>query len=110
MKSANQQARAIRAAAIFQRKAISQGEIAKFVGASQGQISRLLSGKLRRASRLFEEIFLYAERIESRVSEDMVRVNDDLVGALKETRDGCAEHAKAFAAATRSLSSLRLLG
>lgn len=90
MKSANLQARAIRAAAIFQRQTISQGEIAAFVGASQAQISRLLGGKIRRASRLFEEVCLYAERLEGGVSEDMVRTNDNLVRALAETWDGSA--------------------
>lgn len=110
MKSANLQARAIRAAAVFQRHAISQSDIAKFVGASQAQISRLLGGKIRRASRLFEEICLYAERLEGGVSEDMVRANDEMVRALAETWDGSAEHAKALAVVIRSLSALRLLG
>jgi len=110
MKSANLQAKAIRAAAIFQQHAISQGEIAAFVGASQAQISRLLGGKIRRSSRLFEEVCLYAERLEGGVSEDMVRANDHLISALTETWDGSAEHAKALAVVIRSLSVLRLLG
>ena len=110
MKSANLQTRAIRAAAIFPPQAISQGEIAAFVGASQGQINRLLGGKVRRVSRLFEEICLYAERLEGGVSEEMVRANDDLVRALTETWDGGAEHAKALAMVIRSLSALRFIG
>lgn len=110
MKLGNLQARAIRAAAVFQRHGISQGEIAVFVGASQAQISRLLGGKIRRGSRLFEEICLYAERLDGGVSEEMVRANDDLVLALTETWDGSAEHAKALAVVIRSLSALRLIG
>lgn len=97
----------MRAASIYKRHEISQAQIASFVGASQGQISRLLGGKVRRASKLFEEVCLYAERLEGGVSIEMVQSNEDLLRALAETWDGTAEHAKALANVIRSLSGLQ---
>lgn len=99
-------ARALRAAGIYKRHGISQAQVAAFVGASQGQVSRLLGGKVQRISKLFEEICLYAERLEGGVSVEMVQSNDDLLRALAETWDGTAEHAKALANVIRSLSGL----
>ncbi len=45
----------------------------KFVGASQPQVSRLLAGNLTRPSRLFEEMCLYAARLDGGVSVEAVR-------------------------------------
>lgn len=92
---------------IFHRKGVSQANIAAYLGASQGQVSRLLAGKLRRTSRLFDELCLYAQKLEGGVSAEMVRANDELVGALATAWDGSAEHAKALAMVIRSLSILR---
>lgn len=102
-------ARALRAAEIYRRHGITQGDVAVFVGASQPQVSRLLSGNPMRASRLFEEICLYAERLDGGVTTDAVRANEDLMGALAETWNGTAAHAKALAAVIRSLAVLRLI-
>jgi transcriptional regulator with XRE-family HTH domain len=106
LKPTDLQARAMRAAGIYKRHGISQAKIASFVGASQGQVSRLLGGKAQRANKLFEEICLYAERLEGGVSIELVQANDDLVRALAETWDGTAGHAKALANVIRSLSGL----
>lgn len=95
------------AASIFREHGISQSEIAEFLGASQGQVSRLLGGKVRRGSRLFEEVCLFAERLDGGVSKEMVIANDDLISALAETWDGTAGHAKALATIIRSLAVLK---
>jgi transcriptional regulator with XRE-family HTH domain len=100
-------ARALRAASTFRKYKISQAEVAAFVGASQPQVSRILSGSGLRATRLFEDICLYAERLEGGVTAEAVRANDDLVNALRETWDGSASHAKALAIVIRSLAALR---
>lgn len=97
------------AASICRKHGVSQAQIADFVGASQGQVSRLLGGKIRRVSRLFEEICLFAERLEGGVSRELVIANDDLISALTETWDGTAEHAKALATVIRSLAVLKLV-
>jgi transcriptional regulator with XRE-family HTH domain len=102
-------ARALRAAAIYKRHKISQEAIAQFVGASQAQISRTLAGNISRASKLFEEICLYAERLDGGVTPDLVRANEDLMRALTETWDGSASHAKALAIVIRSLSVLKAI-
>lgn len=95
------------AASIFREHGISQAEIAEFLGASQGQVSRLLGGKVRRGSRLFEEVCLFAERLDGGVSKEMVIANGDLISALAETWDGTAGHAKALATIIRSLAVLK---
>lgn len=110
MKTKNLEARAMHAASIFRKHGVAQAQIAEYVGASQGQVSRLLSGKLRRVSRLFEEICLFAERLEGGVSRELVIANDDLISALAETWDGSARHAKALATVIRSLAVLRVVG
>lgn len=103
-------ARVIRAAAILRRHKISQGELADIVGASQPQVSRVLNARVLRATRLYEEICLYAERLDGGVTADAVRENDILVNALKETWDGSDAHAKALAVVIRSLAALRTGG
>jgi hypothetical protein len=60
-----------------------------------------------RATRLYEEICLYAERLENGVTADAVRANDDLVNALTDIWDGSDSHAKAIAVVIRSLAILR---
>jgi len=102
-------ARALRAAEIYRHHGITQADVAAFVGASQPQVSRLLTGNVLRGSRLFEEVCLYAERLEGGVTVDAVRASEELVSALAETWDGSAEHAKALAAVIRSLAVLRLI-
>lgn len=109
MRTKNIQARAIYAASVFRKQGISQAQIADLVGASQGQVSRLLGGKISRASRLFEEICLFAERLEGGVSREMVIANDELLTALAETWDGTVEHSKALAIVIRSLAALKLV-
>ncbi len=100
------QARAQRAASIFQALGIAQTEIARRLGASQGQVSRILRGHNLRPSRLFEEVCLLAERQSRGVTNEAVCENTDLIGALRETWDGTAVHARALATVIRSLSSL----
>lgn len=102
--------RVLRAAATFRKHKLSQAEVAAFVGASQPQVSRILNGRGLRATRLFEEICLYAERLEGGVTTDAVRANDELVNALRDTWDGSAGHAKALAIVIRSLVALRADG
>lgn len=109
LNNSNLKARSLRAAEIYRRHDITQADIATFVGASQPQVSRLLAGNVLRASRLFEEICLYAERLEGVVTTAAVCANEDLVKALAETWDGSAEHAKCLAVVIRSLSVLRLI-
>ena len=103
----DRKARVIRAAEIYRKHGITQGEIADVVGASQPQVSRVLKGNGLRATKLFEEICLYAERFEGGVTSDAVQSNEDLVEALRVTWDGSAEHAKALAVVIRSLVALR---
>lgn len=100
-------ARVLRAAQIFREKGIGQAEVAEIVGASQPQISRILKGNGIRATRLAEEICLYAERLEGRVTTEAVCSNQELINALAETWDGSAGHAKALAVVIRSLRMLR---
>ena len=106
MTAATLQARAQRAASIFQTLGVAQTEIAKRLGASQGQVSRILRGQNIRPSRLFEEVCLLAERQSQGVTDEAVCQNTDLIGALRETWDGTAIHARALATVIRSLSSL----
>jgi predicted transcriptional regulator len=73
---------------IYRRHGISQVDLANFVGASQPQVSRLLAGNLTRPTRLFEEICLYAERLDGGVTIEAVRANEELMSALTETWDG----------------------
>ena len=79
------------AASVFRKQGISQAQIGELVGVSQGQVSRLLGGKISRATRLFEEICLFAERLEGGVSRELVIANDELLSALADTWDGTAE-------------------
>jgi diguanylate cyclase len=74
-------ARSLRVAEIYRRHDISQADVAKFVGASQPQVSRLLAGNITRPLRLFEEICLYAERLEGGVTIPSVGVT----GALEQS-------------------------
>jgi len=50
-------ARVMRAAEIFHRNGISQGEVAATVGASQPQVSRVLNGLVAQTTRLAEDTF-----------------------------------------------------
>ena len=109
MRTKNIQARAMYAAAVFRKQGISQAQIAELVGASQGQVSRLLGGKITRGTRLFEDICLFAERLEGGVSRELVIANDELLSALVATWDGTAEHSKALATVIRSLAALKLV-
>lgn len=102
-------ARSLRVAEIYRCHGISQAQVAKFVGASQPQVSRLLAGNLTRPSRLFEEICLYAERLDGGVTIEAVRANEELMAALAETWDGTSAHAQALAVVVRSLAVLRLV-
>lgn len=101
--------RAANAARIFQEHGVSQKDVADAVGGSQGQVSRILAGNVQRRSRLFIEVCLYAERLEEGVTPDMVRHNDELVGALAEAWDGTATHSKTLAMVIRSLAALKPL-
>ncbi len=96
----------MRAAHTCRLHGITQAEIADAVGASQPQVSRILKAQGLRASRLFEEVCLYVERLEGGVTDDAVRANEELIGALKMTWDGSASHAKALSAVIRSLAVL----
>ena len=109
MRTKNIQARAMYAASVFRKQGISQAQIGERVGASQVQVSRLLGGKISRATRLFEEICLFAERLEGGVSRELVIANDELLSALADTWDGTAEHSKALATVIRSLAALKLI-
>lgn len=109
MNNSDLKARSLRVAEIYRRHGISQADVAKFVGASQPQVSRLLAGNITRASRLFEEICLYAERLDGGVTIETVRANEELMSALADTWDGTAVHAKALAVVVRSLAVLRLV-
>lgn len=100
-------ARVLRAAAIFRRHKVLQADVAAAVGASQPQVSRILNARGLRATRLYEEICLYAERLENGVTADAVRANDDLINALKDIWDGSDSHAKAIAVVIRSLATFR---
>jgi len=96
----------MRAAHTCRLHGITQAEIADAVGASQPQVSRILKAQGLRASRLFEEVCLYVERLEGGVTDDAVRANEELIGALKMTWDGSASHAKALSAVIRTLAVL----
>ena len=109
MNNSDLKARSLRAAEIYRQHFISQAEVAKFVGASQPQISRLLTGNLTRPSRLFEELCLYAERLDGGVTIEAVRANEELMAALAETWDGTSAHSQALAIVIRSLAVLRLV-
>lgn len=100
-------ARVLRAGTIFRERGISQAEVAEIVGASQPQISRILKGDGIRTTKLAEEVCLYAEKLEGGVTAEAVCSNQELIGALAETWDGSAGHAKALAVVIRSLSMLR---
>lgn len=102
----DQQARALRAAEICRQRHISQSAIAQAVGASQPQVSRILGGKGLRRSRLLEEVCLYVERHVGGVTPDMVRQNDELIGALTAVWDGSGTHARSLATVIRSLRAL----
>ena len=99
--------RARRAGEICRQRGITQAEIAEALGASQSQVSRILSGRGLRRSRLFEEVCLYAERLDVGVTVEAVRENDELLDALRVTWDGSAAHAKALSTVIRSLTALR---
>lgn len=106
MISPDLKSRAMRAAYTCRLHGITQAEIAEAVGASQPQVSRILKAQGLRASRLFEEVCLYVEHFEGGVTDDAVRANEELIGALKMTWDGSASHAKALSAVIRSLAVL----
>ena len=99
--------RVLRAAEIFRKNGITQGEIAATVGASQPQVSRVLNGLVAQPTRLTEDICLYAERMERGITLDAVRGNNDLMEALQVTWDGSVRHGRALATVIRSLSVLR---
>lgn len=103
-----QSARAFQAAELFRAHQVTQEQIASAVGASQSQVSRILSGHALRASKLFEEVCLFAERLEGGVTADAVRSNDELVDAVKSAWDGTASHARALSTVIRSLSALKV--
>ena len=79
------------------------------LGKSDAKESRLLGGKISRATRMFEEICLFAERLEGGVSRELVIANDELLSALADTWDGTAEHSKSLATVIRSLAALKLV-
>jgi len=58
---------------------------------------------------MFEEICLFAERLEGGVSRELVIANDELLSALADTWDGTAEHSKSLATVIRSLAALKLV-
>lgn len=99
-------ARVLHAAAVCQRRGITQSQIAEALGASQSQISRILSGRSRRSSRLLEEVCLYAERLEGGVTSHAVAANKELMDAICATWDGSAAHAKSLSTVIRSLAAL----
>lgn len=99
--------RAQKASEICRRHGITQADIAGAIGASQSQVSRILSGRARRGSRLHEEVFLYVEQFESGVTLDAVRMNSELLEAMRQAWDGSAAHARALATVIRSLIVLR---
>lgn len=106
MNSPIQQSRLLRAADACRRLAITQSQIAEALGASQGQVSRILGGKIQRSSRLLEEVCLFVERRDQGVTAEVVRENEDLINALRETWNGSSSHAKALAAVIRSTKAL----
>lgn len=106
MIEASQRARALKANDICRRRGLTQAQVAGALGASQSQVSRILGGKGLRKSRLLEDVCLYLERMESGVTAEAVRDNDEMVEALRATWDGSTGHAKALSAVIRSLSVL----
>jgi transcriptional regulator with XRE-family HTH domain len=100
------EARVQRANEICRRHGVTQAQIAEAVGASQSQVSRILGGLGERGWRLREEVCLYVERLESGVTAEAVRTNDDLIEAMRATWDGSAVHAKALSTVIRSLAAL----
>lgn len=108
MKTIDLQAQALRAAKIFKSAGLTQQAVADALGASQSQVSRILGGRGVRQSRLFEELCIYAKNINNKISVDAILANPELVGAIAETWDGTAAHAKALAAVIRSLALLAL--
>ena len=106
MNEASQRARALRANDICRQRKLTQAQVADALGASQAQVSRILGGKGLRKSRLLEDVCLYLERLETGVTAEAVRSNEEMVEALRATWNGSAGHAKALAAVIRSLSAL----
>ena len=106
MKINGLQARALRAANIYKSIGLTQSEVASVIGASQSQVSRILNGRGLRQSRLFEELCIYAEKLNKKTSVEAILSNQELVGALADTWDGTAAHSKALAAVIRSLALL----
>lgn len=100
------QSRARRAAGILRDRGVTQEQVAAAVGASQSQVSRILAGKGLRRSRLFEEVCLYAERMNGGVTAEAVRSNDDLIEAVRKVWDGSDRHAKALSIVIRSMAGL----
>ncbi len=100
------QARALRASKICKSIGLTQKQLALAIGASQPQVSRILKGRGLRASRIFDEVCIYAENKIKKTSADAIISNSELMGALQETWDGTATHAKALAAVIRSLRLL----
>lgn len=106
MIEASQRARVLKANDICRQRGLTQAQVADALGASQSQVSRILGGKGLRKSRLLEDVCLYLERVESGVTVDAVKSNEEMMEALRATWDGSAGHAKALAAVIRSLSVL----
>ncbi|MFW5329749.1 helix-turn-helix domain-containing protein [Hydrogenophaga sp. ZJX-1] len=99
--------RVLKASDLCRRQGITQAQIAEALGASQSQVSRILGGKGFRKSRLLEEVCLYVERLETGVTVEAVRENEELLEALRQAWDGSAVHAKALSSVIRSLAVLR---
>lgn len=87
----------------LRRKKITQSEIASALCVSQSQVSRALSGKSGKRSGLMERICKYVYDARAQVTAELVRSNDELIGALTQTWDGSSEHAHALATVIRSL-------
>ena len=100
------EARVLAARELCRQRGITQDQVAEAVGASQSQVSRILSGRGLRQSRLLEEVCLYVEGFGVGVTVELVRSNEDLMGALSSIWDGSATHARALATVIRSLAAL----
>lgn len=85
---------------------LTQAALARAVGATQGQISRVLRGKSSKRSVVLVEICKYVHTIESGVSVERVRANDELIDAISKTWDGSEAHSRALASVIRSLGAL----
>lgn len=100
------EARVLAARELCRARGITQDQVAEAVGASQSQVSRILAGRGLRQSRLLEEVCLYVEGFGAGVTTDLVRSNEELMGALSSIWDGSATHARALATVIRSLAAL----